>query len=171
MARKRTKDAPKRKGTPEKPLAYDPRRAPDKDRWMASDELERLVAVRRVHVTPPLPHDLPRSLDAHVAVHAVIETQLATGDPPEAQRALGRLLSEGVSRHDAIHAIGTVFASAVWEISQGKPTNFDAEAYKRALGELDYAQWRELVDGTPAPKKPKRKPPAAKARRARKPKR
>ena len=146
-------------GQLDKPLTYDARRAPNESHWLERGEDERLDAVRRFHVTPPLPHELPPSLEAHAAIHAVIETQLASGDPPEAKRALGRLLSEGVTRHDAIHALGSTFASGVWEVAEGDPKSFDVDAYKRALQSLDHAHWRELVDGTPLP------PPKRKARR------
>jgi hypothetical protein len=166
MARTRPRARPKAERATaqlDKPLTYDARRAPDHGHWLERSEQERLDAVRRFHVTPPLPHQLPASLEAHSAIHAVIETQLASGDPPEAKRALGRLLSEGLTRHDAIHALGSTFASGVWEVAEGDPKAFDVDAYKRALRSLDYAHWRELVDGS-APPPQKRKARKSKKR-------
>jgi hypothetical protein len=75
------------------------------------------------------------------------------------------LLSEGLGRHEAIHALGTAFASSIWEMVQDNPKPFDLEAYKTALGDLDEARWRELVDGTPAAERPKKKAKTKKVKR------
>jgi hypothetical protein len=151
------------------PPSYDAAQAPDGARWLGWQEDERIQAVRRHHLTAPLPHPLPPSVDAHSAIHAVIETQLAQNDPPEVRRALGRLLSEGLSRHDSVHALGTAFANQVWEMTQveGADRNFDLEGYKRELEALDAARWRELVDGPEADVRAIVPPPGARRARAR----
>ncbi len=41
-------------------------------------------------------------------IHAGIENQVALADPAAAPRALQRLQQEGLTRHEALHAIGSV---------------------------------------------------------------
>jgi hypothetical protein len=75
----------------------------------------------------------------------VVETQLALGDPPEARRALERLVAGGLPRHEAVHAIGVVVADATSATMEGRP--FDARAYARELDRLTVEGWRKLPEG------------------------
>lgn len=45
----------------------------------------------------------------HVMIHATVETQLATGRPPEVGEALEQMLQAGFTHHRAIHLLGTAF--------------------------------------------------------------
>lgn len=126
-------------------MRYDADRSPDADEWLDADESERLEAVEAHHRTvkehPPMPR--PR---LHAAIHAVVETQLASGAPPEARRALERLIAGGLSRHEAIHAVGTVVAEATRAAMEGRP--FDAQDFARELDGLTVERWRALgVEG------------------------
>ncbi len=62
-------------------------------------------------------------MEAHAGIHAAVETQLAM-DVPNARSTLGRLRKSGLTRHDAIHAIGSVLAEHIHEIM----TNHDLES-------------------------------------------
>jgi len=71
----------------------------------------------------------------HVAMHQVVERQLADNDPPETARTLETLLDAGYSRHDAIHAIAGVVAGEIFEIlKEDRP--FDRQGYVSALQDL-----------------------------------
>ena len=121
---------------------YDPNRAPDPAEWLELDEQERIVLVERFHRKVPEP---AQSLKAHAIVHAAVETQLALNDPPSARDALTRLMGEGLDRHEAIHAIGSVLAEYLFEALRGpgaKDTSNDA--YAQALSRLTAASWRAL---------------------------
>jgi hypothetical protein len=91
---------------------YDAEVAPDPDRWLALDEGERIVLVELYHrqARVPLPK-LARTL--HAATHVVVENQLAERDDA-VTRALSRLMKQGLSRHEAIHAIGAVVAEEIY---------------------------------------------------------
>ena len=72
---------------------------------------------------------------AHVTMHVAVETQLETGDPPEAAAALERLLAAGLSRHEALHRIGAAFSEELFEMQrEGRP--FDRSRYVRRLEAL-----------------------------------
>ncbi len=71
----------------------------------------------------------------HVTVHSTIENQIAAGDPPCVRHALRRLLRQGMDRHEAIHRIGAVLATEIWEIlKDNRP--FDRAGYSRAIRRL-----------------------------------
>jgi hypothetical protein len=76
----------------------------------------------------------------------VVEDQLASGAPPEARRAMDRLVRAGLSRHEAVHAIASVVAATAQGALAG--TRFDPGAYARALDALTAEAWRRAsTDG------------------------
>jgi hypothetical protein len=56
------------------------------------------------------------NLDAHAVTHAIIENQLAEGLAPAAN-ALRRLVTEGLDRHEAVHALGSVLMEHIWDLT------------------------------------------------------
>jgi ATP/maltotriose-dependent transcriptional regulator MalT len=119
---------------------YDADRAPDPAAWARTPEPERLAAVEAHHRGLRAPHPATPQPRVHAAIHVVVESQLASGAPPEARRALDRLVHGGLSRHEAIHAIADVAAAAVQRALGG--ASFDAAAYARALDALTAEAWR-----------------------------
>lgn len=119
---------------------YDPRHAPDPDEWLAMDETERYLLVQDHHREAGV--ELPDEL-LHAMFHAVVETQLAMDDPPEVRETLERVRREGLDRHDAIHAVGSVLTETMWETAEGN-TRFDDpnEDYVRELNRLTVESWR-----------------------------
>ncbi|HEY5281600.1 MAG TPA: hypothetical protein VIM14_02320, partial [Polyangia bacterium] len=94
---------------------YDPADAPIPDEWLALDEGERIDLVGRFHRGARIP--LPNLL-AHAAFHVAVENQLALPDQVLVRDTLQRLIREGLSRHDAIHAVASVLAVRVHELLQ-----------------------------------------------------
>jgi len=96
-------------------MDYDPDRSPDAKNRLGSDEGERITLVsdyhRRQSISAP---------DLHAVIHVVVENQLALGDAVVVA-TLGRLVAEGLSRHDAIHAIGSVLAEYLYELLRDAP--------------------------------------------------
>jgi len=121
--------------------SYDPEQPIDPEGWNALDEAERQVLVerhhRKIHIKVP-------NLRAHAAIHVVVENQVALGDEFPAQETLTRLMGEGLSRHDAIHAIGSVLAEHMWNLLKDDATDKDHNAeYSRQLEELTAESWRK----------------------------
>ena len=79
----------------------------------------------------------------HAIIHATVETQLAEAHE-QARAALARLLDEGLSRHDAVHAIGTVLAGQIYRTMHGEA--FNAEEYNRSLDALSAESWQRMVE-------------------------
>jgi len=118
---------------------YDPSVAPDSTAWLDMDEDERLEMVREYHRRRRI--KLP-NLDAHALTHAVIENQLEEGLVP-ASSAFNRLLAEGLDRHEAVHALGSVLMEHIWNLTNKPRGDGDPNApYLAALEKLTAASWR-----------------------------
>ncbi len=123
-------------------MEYDADTAPEPAAWLAADEAERLEAAERHHrgLTEHARTPKPR---LHAAIHQVVENQLALDDPPEARRALTRLLAGGLSRHEAVHAIGLLVANAAAAAMESR--THDPAVYARELDALTVERWRALA--------------------------
>ncbi len=126
-------------------MEYDADRAPDPAGWAKAPEPERLAAVEAHHRALAAPHPPVRQPRVHAAIHLVVEDQLASGSPPEARRAMDRLVRAGLPRHEAVHAIASVVAAAAQGALSG--ARFDPGAYARALDALTAEAWRARGGG------------------------
>lgn len=118
-------------------MRYDPDVAPDPAQWLATPEADRLDAVRRHHKRAKCSAGSP---ELHAAIHIAVETQLAEGHVA-ATAAMDRLIAEGLERHEALHAIGSIVAAEMFDVVKARRTH-DADAYARKLGTLTAASWR-----------------------------
>jgi len=82
-------------------------------------------------------------------MHVIVENQLAANDEPVA-RALGRLIKEGLSRHDAVHAIGSLVTEQLYDLlkEHGPPETARARYYA-AIERLTAATWHATDDNYP----------------------
>lgn len=108
---------------------YNPAKSPKPREWLALDELTRLDLISQFHEDHG---EFGESIEAHSGIHATVETQLAM-DIPNIRSALGKLRKSGLTRHDAIHAIGAVLAEHIHEIM----TNQDLDADEANLQYYD----------------------------------
>jgi len=115
-------------------VRYDPMLSPDPVAWLALDEGERIAAVLRYHERAGAEAG---SLRAHSAIHAAVETQLAEGRGTTLD-ALRRLLQEGLDRHEAIHAIGSLVAGELYAAMSGKRS--EEGSYDQRLAALSAAR-------------------------------
>ena len=120
---------------------YNPERAPEPESWLELDERERTHLIETRHRVARI--KLP-NVKVHAVLHAIVENQLALDLDPVV-RAMDRLMKEGLTRHDAIHAIGSVVAGHLFDILQANQ-NDDAGAsqahYYAAVERLTAASWR-----------------------------
>ena len=75
-----------------------------------------------------------RDAQLHAVIHVIVENQLALGEEVVAE-TLARLQKEGLDRHDALHAIGSVLAADLYELMQDG-AEATGEAYRRYLERL-----------------------------------
>jgi hypothetical protein len=120
---------------------YDPGRAPEARDWLDTDEGERLALVSDYHLRARV--QLPNAT-LHATIHVVIENQLALGEAVVVA-ALARLQAEGLDRHDAIHAIGSVLAEFLYDLmsDDGQAGSASYRGYLEQLTKLTAQGWRE----------------------------
>jgi hypothetical protein len=120
--------------------SYDPDASRDSAEWLGTDEGERIELVssyhQRQHVRLP-------NAQLHAVIHVIVENQLALGEPVVVE-TVARLQAEGLRRHDALHAIGSVLAADMYQLMQAD-SETTADVYSRYLEKLrrlTAAKWR-----------------------------
>ena len=120
---------------------YDPEVAPVPSEWLALDESHRIQFAESSHRASR--EEVPNHT-AHAVFHAIVENQIAEGLQPVV-RAMARLMKQGLSRHDALHAVGSVVADHFFDAMHTKDKNFSVTAqarYDAAVERLTAREWR-----------------------------
>ena len=119
---------------------YDPLEAPAPEEWLALDEQERIDLVRDYHRRARIRLS---NAKVHATFHAIVETQIALADETPARRTAQRLVDEGLDRHEAIHAIGSVLAGFIHDLLKAPESYTEPNApYFAALERLTAEDWR-----------------------------
>lgn len=122
-------------------MRYNPDLAPEPAAWHETDEDERLIAIQRFHARAGDHSPSPRM---HAVMHLIVENQLAMPDQDAVRDALTRLCNEGLDRHEALHAIGSVLVEHMVDLAQGGPgTSCGPGKYHAKLAALSGARWRD----------------------------
>ncbi len=121
-------------------MEYDPLVSPDPISWIETNEVVRIKAVLEYHIysESKVPNER-----LHALFHVVVENQLALGET-YVQETLGRLIAEGLDRHNAIHAIGSVLSRYMYDMLQNEsPDNVLPDSYYEELTGLTAFAWRD----------------------------
>ncbi len=108
--------------------AYDPDTPLSPVDWLQTDDGDRVELVASYHRRKGI--QLPDS-QLHSVIHVVVENQLALGEAVVVH-TLARLQAEGLGRHDALHAIGSVLAADLYELMHEESAS-TSEARSRYL--------------------------------------
>jgi hypothetical protein len=120
---------------------YDPDLTPDPEEWLDLEEGERIHRIASYHRQAKI--SLPNT-QIHAAIHTVVENQIAEG-LQSVREAVERLQSEGLSRHDALHAIGSVLVKSLHALLRKESqAPFEVEAYSQELRSLTAEAWLKL---------------------------
>ena len=111
--------------------SYDPDRSRATADWLELDEGERIELMASYHRRKKI--RLPNA-QLHAVIHVIVENQLALGEQVVVE-TLARLQREGLSRHDALHAIGSVLATDLYELMK-ESSEPSGDAYRRYLEQL-----------------------------------
>jgi hypothetical protein len=121
-------------------MQYDADEQPDPDVWLELDETERLDLVSDYHRRTGVQLETP---ELHAMAHVVVENQVALGEATSVPEALDRLINEGLDRHDAVHAVGSVLMRIVFDAVHERDDGSDINAkYRQELATLTAANWR-----------------------------
>jgi hypothetical protein len=121
--------------------AYDPETSPDPALWLATDELELEDVIMQYCMANEA--DLP-DVYMHAHFHMTVENQVAMGDEIPVAGEFRRLMADGLSRHEAVHAVGWVLSKHMFGIVRNKEkgTDLDLKYYEK-LKNFTVAQWHE----------------------------
>jgi hypothetical protein len=114
--------------------AYDPLKPPNPEEWLSMDEQERLDLVqcfhRRARIRMP-------NAKVHAVFHVIVENQFALGDELPVERTVQRLMSEGLDRHDALHAVGSVLIGHLNDLLAPQAAEIGSDPNPRYYAELE----------------------------------
>jgi hypothetical protein len=125
------------------PSFYDPNRSPDPQEWLRLDEQSRISQAEKYHKKGGI--RLPNTR-AHATFHVIVENQIAQSEEAVV-RALERLKTQGLNRHDSIHAIAWVLSQHLYELmtEDNDDTKEVVNArYFAAVERLNAQDWQEL---------------------------
>jgi hypothetical protein len=121
---------------------YDPGRPPPANAWLALSEDKRMDH-RRAGIRLSNPR-------LHAVIHTIVESQIAE-HVVEVERALERLIAQGLDRHDAVHAIGWVLIEQFIDAREATPPRLDLGAhYRRRLETLTAREWLLRAESEPS---------------------
>jgi hypothetical protein len=127
----------------ESDMRYDPALPPNRDDWIGLDEGEQIALVcehhRRAGIGVP-------NLRVHAAMHVAVENQVLMGDQTPVAATLTGLMAEGLDRHEAIHAIASVLAGAMFDAVGAQGSGDVGAAYFREVAQLTAEKWRARAD-------------------------
>jgi len=115
---------------------------PKPQEWLALEDPERLDLVV-AYVNKNEAHLEESARRMHAAIHLIVENQLASKiDPTPAVYA--RLKRQGLKRHEAIHAIGSVVSENMFALMDGRG-NPDPADYSDRLKKLTARRWKKGI--------------------------
>jgi hypothetical protein len=120
-------------------MRYDPDQKLDVEAWLSLDEDERMSLVMDYHRRARI--ELPNA-QLHAAAHTIVENQAALGTGYAVAGTLERLMNEGLDRHEAIHAIGSVLMGNILDLQHGRLKGDLNQVYIRELAQLSAKKWR-----------------------------
>jgi hypothetical protein len=125
-------------------MQYEVNDQPHSATWLELDETERIDAVMDYHRRAKV---VPENLKLHAMTHVVVENQVALGEATPVPATLNRLMYEGLDRHEAIHAIGSILMRIMLDAVRNDDGGGDINAkYSRELAALTAVGWRSGVE-------------------------
>lgn len=109
--------------------------APDPAWWLGLGEQERIASSVRAHrgLTDGIHRGLSNEV-MHGSLHALVETQIASGDPEVVGRTVARLMDAGLRRHAVVHG---VMRELMARIARLHEQPFDRDGFAAALDALE----------------------------------
>lgn len=116
-------------------MRYDPERPPAPEVWRALDEGEAELMIAQHHRSQRCAHPAAPSPRLHAATHLIVENQAAMAELPVAD-ALRRLVAEGLTRHEAVHAVGWLVSRHLFPALGPGTKRLDLDRYYREVSSL-----------------------------------
>lgn len=119
---------------------YDALIEPEPDKWLKLSEDERIILIEN-YVRDHETSIEEEALLIHSSIHMLVENQLAENFEPT-KETYNRLIRQGLSRHETIHAIGAVLTEDIYDMLQNERV-FNHQTYKNRLRKLTAKRWKK----------------------------
>ncbi len=119
---------------------YHPSQTPSPEEWLELDESLRTDLVRKSHEVAGIEFK-EGAENIHSIIHVIVENQLAMNVEP-VPTTISRLTRQGLSRHEAIHAIGAVLSEDLFEVMKNNQEH-NIKKYRRRLDKLTAKRWNK----------------------------
>lgn len=120
---------------------YHPSKTPSPEEWLELDEGERLYLVQKYHIDSGVEFDDEGAEQIHSVIHTIIENQLAMRVVP-VPATIAKLTTQGLSRHEAIHAVGAILSEDLFGIINNNQEQ-DVAKFNKRLNKLTAKRWRK----------------------------
>lgn len=119
---------------------YDADSGPQGDAWQATAEADRIDLVESYHRRQRIASPQPT---LHATIHVVVENQIASGEDVVIE-AMARLQREGLTRHESLHAVGTILTEQLYGLMKGDiaPGSDSNSRYRERVKHLSADDWR-----------------------------
>lgn len=118
---------------------YNPSTNPDPKEWKALDESEQLRLVQDYHAQ--MNEEVTEGSEiAHAGIHVIVENQIATDVEP-VPATISKLIRQGLSRHEAIHAVGAIICEDLYDLLHSREETWNLKKYRRRLEKLTAKRW------------------------------
>ncbi|MDP6843544.1 MAG: DUF1841 family protein, partial [Rhodospirillales bacterium] len=97
---------------------------------------ERIILISEYHRETGV---VQENEQIHAVIHLVVEDQSLLGDELSVQATLERLMREGLDRHEAIHAVGSVLMDYLQSLMRGDTAPGAIDKYNEELEKLTNA--------------------------------
>ena len=130
---------------------YSPNTPPDPEEWLSIDDSEKQVIVEAG--LQAIEAGIGEGFTFHCVTHIIVENQVAANDAdvPTGQ-VIDSLMEQGLDRHEAIHAVGSVIMTTMHSMVQKKEV-FDPAANAADMWALNADDWKgsaPFLPGDPA---------------------
>lgn len=119
---------------------YDADVNPDPVLWISTRKEERWQAIERYHVESSA--CFGDDVGFHAFMHSLVEEMLMSEQMPSVGAAFARLRTEGIQRHQAIHALAYRLRNLISKLSEGAElTQDDSDAAIQEIDQMTAASW------------------------------
>jgi uncharacterized protein YoaH (UPF0181 family) len=101
-------------------------------------EFEEQICGITIQTKIKIPRD---GWDLHASFHCLVENQIAL-EVESVRETVAKLMRQGLSRHEAIHAIAALLGDDIFSIMKSR-TPFDEKRFRRRLNKLTARRWRK----------------------------
>ena len=122
-------------------IDYDAEKPPNPEDWLREDPDVLSLAIEKYHEEQGIDPG-EGGMILHALMHEIVENQIAE-DIPSVRSAIERLIRQGLSRHDSIHAVASVLSEDIFRSLKGEIEAFDITKYRMRLEKLTAKKWKK----------------------------